>query len=368
MSCWYTLTNAAEVPSPAVLIYPDRVAENLQRMIALAGGAERLRPHVKTHKLPGVIALKLAAGITKFKCATIAEAEMTAAAGGPDILLAYQPVGPNARRFVELMRRFPNARFTTVIDNPATLTELAAAAQAGGVVAEVLLDLNVGMDRTGIAPGPEAFALYRQLAQTPGVRPGGLHAYDGHLHQPMEAERAAALSVAFAPVWKFRDELLAAGLPVPRMIASGTPTFALLAKEAAVEVGAGTSVLWDAGQPRNCAEFNFLEAAVLLTRVISRPTPTRITLDLGHKSVASEMPHPRVRLFGLEDARFAMHSEEHLVVETDRAGDYPVGTVVYGIPTHVCPTVALHSDVTVVRDGRAVETWPVVARARRLTI
>jgi len=210
--------------------------------------------------------------------------------------------------------------------------------------------------------------LYRQLAATPGVRPAGLHAYDGHLHQAAEGERAAAIAEAFAPVWRLRDELRSAGLSVPRVIASGTPTFALLSRYPEVEVGAGTSVLWDANEPSYCPEFDFLEAAVLLTRVISRPTATRLTLDLGHKAVASEMPHPRVKLFGLEDAQFVMHSEEHLVVETPRAVNYPVGTVVYGVPTHVCPTVALQSEVGVARDGRLVDSWPVVGRTRRLTI
>jgi len=368
MPPWYTLANADDIASPTLLIYPERVAENLRQMIALAGSASRLRPHVKTHKLPQIIALKLAAGITKFKCATIAEAEMTAAAAGPDVLLAYQPVGPNARRFAALVRTFPQTRFTTVVDNPRTLAEVSQAALAAGVTAEVLIDLNVGMNRTGIVPGPGAGELYRRLATTPGVRPGGLHAYDGHLHQATETERAAAVAEAFASVWRLRDDLRAAGLPVPRIVASGTPTFALLAREPEVEVGAGTSVLWDANQPRSCPEFNFLEAAVLLCRVISRPTPDRVTLDLGHKAVASEMPHPRVRLPGLEDARFVMHSEEHLVLETPRAADYPVGTVVYGIPSHVCPTVALQSEVSVVRAGRVVDTWPVTARARRITV
>lgn len=365
---WYKLANVSEVPSPALLIYPDRVEENLRNMIQRAGGVSRLRPHVKTHKLPQIIRLKLEAGITKFKAATIAEAEMTAAAGGTDVLLAYQPVGPNARRFVELIRKFPGTRFSTLVDNPATLIEIATAAQTAGVTAEVLIDLNVGMNRTGIAPGAEATALYRTLAATPGLKPAGLHAYDGHLHQALESERASAVAAAFAPVWKMRDELRSAGVPVPRIIASGTPTFALLAREPEIEVGAGTSVLWDANESRYCPEFDFLEAAVLLSRVISRPTPTRITLDLGHKAVASEMPHPRVRLFGLEDAQFVMHSEEHLVLESSRAIDYPVGTVVYGVPSHVCPTVALYSEVSVVRDSRVVETWPVVARARRLSI
>ncbi|MBM4120954.1 MAG: D-TA family PLP-dependent enzyme, partial [Nitrospira sp.] len=89
------MANADAVASPALLLYPDRIEKNLQRMIAMAGGVDRLRPHVKTHKLPQVVALKRAAGIRRFKAATIAEAEMTAAAGGEDILLAYQPVGTN---------------------------------------------------------------------------------------------------------------------------------------------------------------------------------------------------------------------------------------------------------------------------------
>ena len=105
-----------------------------------------------------------------------------------------------------------------------------------------------------------------------------------------------------------------------------------------------------------------------MTRVVSRPVENRLCLDLGHKAVASEMPQPRVKLIGLEDAIFIMHSEEHLVVETPRARDYPIGAVVYGIPRHICPTVALYSEVSVIRDGRALETWPVVARSRGITI
>ena len=96
--------------------------------------------------------------------------------------------------------------------------------------------------------------------------------------------------------------------------------------------------------------------------------PDLLCLDLGHKAVASEMAHPRVRLLGLEDAVAVTHSEEHLAVRTSRSADYQVGDVVYGIPRHICPTVALHSEVWAVRDGLATERWPVVARARRITI
>src|SRR5690606_38198951 len=141
----------------------------------------RLRPHVKTHKLSQIIAMKRELGIDKFKTSTIAEAEMTATAGGHDVLLAYQCVGPAATRLAALIRQFPDTHLASSVDNPATLAELAAAAAAAGVTIELLIDLNVGMNRTGIAPGEAAVELYRQISQTPGVTPGGLHAYDGHL-------------------------------------------------------------------------------------------------------------------------------------------------------------------------------------------
>ncbi len=368
MDPWYRIANADEVASPTLLIFPERVEENLRRMIATAGGAHRLRPHVKTHKLPEVLALQIAHGITRFKAATIAEAEMCGMGGAGEVLLAYPMVGPNPRRLAALARKYPGTRFQGVVDRPSGAEALSRAAVEAGVEIEVLLDLNVGMDRTGILPGEEAFDLYASLTRIPGLRPGGLHAYDGHLHQADRAERREAMAGAFDRIWWLESRLKAAGFPVPRIVASGTPTTPLMADRPGVELGAGTTVLWDFGQAETCPDMDYLAAAMLLTRVISRPTANRITLDLGHKAVASEMPHPRVRLFGLEDAIPVMHSEEHLVLESPRAAAFPVGTVVYGIPRHVCPTVALHSEVTVVRGHRAVETWPVLARSRRITL
>jgi D-serine deaminase-like pyridoxal phosphate-dependent protein len=106
---------------------------------------------------------------------------------------------------------------------------------------------------------------------------------------------------------------------------------------------------------------------VLLTRVISRPGTNRLCLDLGHKSVASEMPHPRAIFPAIPDARAVVHSEEHLVVETAHAADFAVGTAVYALPWHICPTVALHDRVQVVRNGRRVDEWQVTARVRKLS-
>jgi D-serine deaminase-like pyridoxal phosphate-dependent protein len=323
---------------------------------------------MKTHKLPELIRMQVRLGLTKFKCATIAEAEMTAGAGARDVLLAYQPIGPNTQRLLALAAIFPGVHFSCVVDHPDAVKSLAATARAAGARLEVLLDLDIGQHRTGIPPGDDAFRLYQQIAADPSLVPGGLHAYDGHIHDSDPARRRAAADAAFAPVEEFRRRLIQAGHPVPRVIAGGTPTFPIHAQRAEVECSPGTCVLWDAGYATKLPDLNFLPGAVLFTRVVSKPAPNRLCLDLGHKAVASEMPHPRVVFLNLKDAQPVMHSEEHLVVETPEAVSLAIGHCVYGIPWHVCPTVALHSEVLTVREHVASEHWEVTARRRVLTV
>lgn len=331
-------------------------------MIALAGGAERLRPHLKTHKLAEVLQLQRPLGLTKVKCATIAEAEMAAVARMDEVLLAYPLVGPNVERFLTLVRLFPDTRFQATVDSAEALEALA------GHTLEVLLDLDCGMHRTGLPPGPEAEALYRQLCKLSGLIPGGLHAYDGHLAEPDIALRRERVAEAFAPIYALRERLLAAGLPVPRLIASGTPTFPIHAQNPTLECSPGTCVLWDASYATKCPDLDFLHAALVLTRVISKPGANRLCLDLGHKAIAAENPHPRVVLPALPDALAVLQSEEHLVIETAQADSIPVGAALLGIPWHICPTVALYAEAVVIRDHRATERWSILARARKLTV
>jgi D-serine deaminase-like pyridoxal phosphate-dependent protein len=369
MKMWMRLQDEAEAPSPALLIFPDRVEANLRRMLAMVGGdAARLRPHIKTHKLPQIVSLQVALGITKCKAATIAEAEMAAGAGASDVLVSVQLVGPNVGRFLALMRTFPQVAFSTLVDDIGAIANLGAAATAESQTVEVLLDLDIGQHRTGVVPGSAAAALYRKIGATAGLRAGGLHAYDGHLHQPERAERAAAADAAFALVAALREDLQREGLAVPRIVCGGTPTFPMHARRDGIECSPGTCVLWDAGYGTKLPDLEFDHAAVLLTRVVSRPAPNRLCLDLGHKAVASEMPHPRVLFPALPDARAVGHNEEHLVLETELAAMFPVGSVLYGIPWHICPTVALHDRVYVVMEDRIRDEWPVTARARRLSI
>lgn len=360
------IENEHEVPSPALLVYRSRIEANLDRMLSHAGGPDRLRPHVKTHKTPQVVTMQVQRGITRCKAATIAEAEMAAGAGASDILLAVQPVGPAVTRLLGLVDAYPGVRFRTLVDDAAAAHTLGAAFAARGAAVDVLLDLDVGQHRTGVAPGREAVALARRLIDVSGVRLVGLHAYDGHLVIPDPAERLREVDALHVRLGQLRDELERGGVEVPLVVAGGTPTFAMHASRGGVECSPGTSVLWDAGYQARLSDLHFTIAAALLGRVISRPGSDRLCLDLGHKAVASEMPHPRIVFPAFPDARAHVHSEEHLVIETAHAARFPVGSVVYGIPWHICPTVALHSSLHVVEAGRVVEEWPVTARARRL--
>lgn len=351
MDRWFEFDNVGEVDSPALLVYPERIEENIRRMVAIAGGSDRLRPHIKTHKMAEIVHLQLAQGINKCKCATIAEAELAAQCGVADVLIAHQPVGPKLGRIKSLIRTFPKTRFSVIADDEAIIRSL-------GEV-EVLLDIDVGQHRSGVPPGPEAVRLYRLIKN-----PGGLQIYDGHLNQADLMERKQAWDAFAGPVRAFLKELG----PVPRIVSGGTPTFPFWAREFPFECSPGTCVLWDQSYTTKLRDLDFLPAALVLTRIISKPSSNRLCLDLGHKAIASESPHPRVYLIDLPDAKAVTHSEEHLVVETNRASEFAVGDCLYGIPSHICPTVALHATATVVRNRKASESWKVSARDRVLTI
>jgi D-serine deaminase-like pyridoxal phosphate-dependent protein len=366
---WYAIANADEIDSPSLLVYPARIEENIRRMIAIAAGAnvgksngagiDRLRPHVKTHKMSAVVRLQLAAGIRRFKCATLAEMKMTAAAGAPDVLLAHQPVGPKIGKLVSLSAQFPQTRIATIVDDAATAAQLSAAFQQAGRRLDVLLDIDLGMGRTGIQPGPAAIARYPQLAALPGLRPCGLHAYDGHLHQTDPVLRRQACDAAAAPVEALRRELRALGCDVSELVAGGTPTFPMHAEHPDRQLSPGTCLLWDAGYAAMLPDLDFLWAAALLTRVVSKPAPDCICLDLGHKAVAADPKGLRVIWPDVPDAEVVVHSEEHLTLRTSRARELAVGDALYGIPWHICPTCALHARAIVVTEGRATGEWPI---------
>ncbi|MCB8945093.1 MAG: D-TA family PLP-dependent enzyme [Ardenticatenaceae bacterium] len=374
---WYEPRHPETIFSPALLIYPQRIEANIQNLIAIAGSTARLRPHVKTHKMPQVVAMHQKLGITKLKCATIAEAEMVASCGVPDVLLAYQPVGPTQQRLLNLVKAFPGTQFGCLVDNEKTLRELAAVVAATAVTPthsalslNIWLDIDNGNGRTGIPPGPAAENLVKLISDTPQLTFAGLHVYDGHFAGYAIEERTAQANAAFTPVQEMIGRLEADCIHVPNIVAGGSPTFPVHAHNADVDLSPGTYVLWDAGYSAICPELPFAPAAVLLTRIISKPGPNRLCLDLGHKAVAGENPlDKRVRFLNAPEAAFISQSEEHLVIELPETADFAVGDILYGLPWHICPTVALHQAATVIDEkGEVVDHWPIVARNRQLTI
>jgi len=370
MSSPYELLEVEALPSPSLLVFREIVARNLNEMIRVAGGAERLRPHAKTHKSSKIIRMARDLGVAKQKCATIAEAEMIAGSGVPDVLLAYPLVGPNVARFARLVRAYPATTFRAIVDARETAVALSVAARRLDGPISVLIDLDVGMGRTGIDPGEPAVALYEELERLPNLALDGLHAYDGHINESDLEVRTRAARQVEETALALRDRLLAKGLPVPRIVLGGTPTFPIHATldEPGVECSPGTVVLHDYNYQTKYPDMSFTPAALLLTRVVSRPRPDRLCLDLGHKAVAADPVGQRVFLPAIPDARFVGHSEEHLVIESPDADRFPLGTPLLAIPAHICPTSALHRRMLVISGGKLAEEWEVTARDRAISI
>jgi D-serine deaminase-like pyridoxal phosphate-dependent protein len=369
----YVIHDASTIQSPGLVFYKDLIRANIARVIAIAGNPERLRPHAKTHKTREITRMELEAGITKHKCATIAEAEVLATAGALDIFIAYPIVGPNCRRIARLVKEYPQCRFAVAFDSRQPLQELSATlAGNSGTAVGVVLDLDAGMHRTGIPIGTAALELYALAGQLDNLRPAGLHVYDGHTNQESRSEREEAVRQNFGKVLEFRALLEKSGLPVPRIIAGGTPTFPVYAALdcPGLECSPGTCVLHDHGYGSRFRDVEgFIPAALLLTRVISRPGNNRISLDLGYKAVASDPPAgQRCSILDVPSAVCVMQHEEHLVVETPAANRFSPGDVVYAVPTHICPTVAMHRQAYIVENHRVTQTWDIVARDRFITV
>ncbi len=358
--------------SPSLVVFADQVRHNIDKMIEVAGNTQRLRPHCKTHKMSAVIGLLLDRGINKHKAATVAEVEMLATAGATDVVLAYNPVGPNIDRAVALMEKYADLQLTVTADHPTPLQHLSEAFAQQSRSIGVMLDVDVGQHRTGVQPSTAlALQLCQRISDLPGLRFAGFHVYDGHQHQESLKERSAAVLAEWPGVLELKRQCESSGLDVVEILCGGTPTFPVYAEldEAAITLSPGTSIFHDHGYGGHFPDLEFSPAAVVLTRVISRPTVQRVTLDLGNKAVAADPPKgQRVHFNELPDAAQVIHNEEHLVLETPDAERFQPGDVLLGIPTHICPTSALHQDVAVVEDGKVIGRWDVTARNRRITI
>ena len=360
---WYTIDNVATIDSPALLVYPDRIAQNIGSIKQMAGNTEKLRIHVKTNKTPEVCQMMLDAGIVKYKCATIAEAEMLGQINAPDVLIAYQPAGPKIFRISNLTNAYPNTNYSCLVDNTHTAREISACFAEQNKRLDVFIDLNVGMNRTGIIPS-EATHLIREISTLKGIRLKGIHAYDGHIHDTDLNVRTIKADQVFTLVEQVVADTQDFFVERPVLVLSGNPTFPVHCKREHVECSPGTFIFWDWGYRQMLPDLPFDFAALLLARVISVVDRHTVCIDLGHKAIGAENPLPRVFFLNAPDAKPLAQSEEHLTVYVPDSSHYNVGSVLYGVPVHICPTVALYDKLHVVNNRQFTETWEVTARKR----
>lgn len=368
-SSWYKIDNASMLDSPSLVLYKERVQHNISLMIEMAGDAAKLMVHVKTNKMPEVVKMLLASGISRFKCATIAEAEMVAAAGGNYLVLAHQLVGPKIDRFIELRKKYPACFMASLIDSGTVAEQHQQAFANAGLEGDVFLDVNNGMDRSGHPLDDNILPLYQYLHQLPNLHCHGLHVYDGHWRDREFNQRQQNIDKDFKGVEQLVKAIESSGLPKPMLVAGGTPSFTSHLLRAETFCSPGTCVLWDWGYGEKLSEQQFLHAALVFTRVISKPAVGIITVDLGHKAIAAENPiDKRVHFLNLVNYELLSQSEEHGVLAVQDWDALQVGDVLYGVPYHICPTVNLYDEANVVEEGRVVDRWEVLGRRRKITI
>lgn len=363
---WYEVANMDDIDTPTLLVYEDRVKKNIDRGISYSAGVDFLRPHVKTSKMAVVCQWMQEARITKFKCATVAEAEMLAGIGAPDVLLAYALIGPKINRFLSLIQHFPDTKFSCLVDSIDTASVLGRAAEKYGIAVDIWLDVNVGMNRTGTPVNSlDELLAFIDTQSNLGLR--GVHAYDGHIHDTDMETRQKAVALGYDSLARWiTDKQQEMGLRL-EIVVGGSPSFPIHAQREGVEASPGTFVFWDTGYQKLLPEQAFDFAALVATRVISVIDEEHLCVDLGHKAVAAENPlRTRVTFLNLPETDIVSQSEEHLVLKVADTKTYPVGTVLYGVPVHICPTVALYEAAWLIKDGLAYNTAR-IARDRKIT-
>lgn len=354
---------ADDLQTPCLLVHLDRVRHNLETMRRYLGGAmDRWRPHVKTSKIPQVLALLLERGVRRFKCATSREAEVLLQQAGDrpiDLLVAMAHQGANLQRIQELAAGHPRHTFGMLTEDP----DHAKLVKDAGM--RVFLDLDPGYHRTGVPlSDADRIAALRSAA---GEALSGLHYYDGHLHDGTPEQRRSACEAIYGQLLQTAGET--GDLEV---ITSGTPTFPMALAYAPFEgrrhtVSPGTVVYWDArSQELEIEGFDY--AVEVLSRVISRPTAGRITLDAGSKALDAAAGDPCAIVRGPWNLRASTPSEEHLPMRVEGGDAPPLGAILHLVPRHVCPTVNLADEAVLMEDGEIVDVVPVTARGHETLV
>ncbi len=355
----------AAIETPALVVDLDPFERNLELMAnAVRGSGVALRPHAKSHKCPEIAKQQVALGAVGICCQKVDEAAAFVEAGIRDVLVTNEIV--TATKLARLAGLARNATIGVLVDDPAVVAAISAAATKVGATIDVLVEIDVGAHRCGIVPGLLAVALAQALQSSPGLRFRGLHAYHGaaqHLRKP--AERRAAIVAAASLARDTRDLLAAAGIACPTITGAGTGTWQL-ERDSRVytELQPGSYIFMDADYGRNALapdDHAFEQSLYVAATVMSAPAPDRAIVDAGLKALAMDSGLPVVHAArGLE---YAGASDEHGVLRVDAAMAQPaVGERVWLVPGHCDPTVNLYDWIVGARGDTVECVWPVAAR------
>ncbi len=363
-----------EVDTPALVLDLDALDRNLLRMAdAVKGSGVRLRPHAKSHKCrphakshkcAEIARRQIAAGAVGVCCQKVSEAEALVAGGVADVLVTNEIVG--RRKTARLARLAREAKVAVLADDAGNVADLDAAARAEGVRLDVLVEVNVGADRCGIAPGAPALALARSIAACRSLRFAGLHAYHGsaqHVRAP--ADRRAAITAAAEKASLTKTLIENSGIACETVTGAGTGTFLLeSASRVFNEIQPGSYVFMDADYNRNLWEEGwprFEQSLFVLATVMSAPSPGHAVLDAGLKASSVDSGLPQVH--GRPGVEYVKASDEHGVLKIAAGAKAPkLGEKLLLVPGHCDPTVNLYDWFVCVRKGKVEALWPVTAR------
>jgi D-serine deaminase-like pyridoxal phosphate-dependent protein len=365
----YRVSGMEDVLTPALVVYPEFIASNIARTLHLLGGdANRWRVHIKTAKLGYTLRMLVERGVRNFKCATTLELLVACHSGAADVLFAYPAVGANARRVQEIASQFPDVRISVLAENEEQVE------QWRGSTVGVFLDINPGMNRTGIEQGrgDKVVQLMRAVGDAK-LEFRGLHYYDGQYGGLEEPERTTAAHAGYDCLLGIVREIEGRGANVPEVITAGTPTLpsslvyeGFRGRRFVHRVSPGTVVYNDATCLMQLpVDYGLRPAVLVLTRVVSRPRAGVVTCDAGHKAVSADAGVPTCTVVGHPELTPLSPSEEHLPMAGAEGAEGPqVGETLYLLPRHVCPTVNNFDCALLVRDGQIESVEKVSARGR----
>ena len=356
--------------TPEIVIDLDIVKANIDRAAAAArANGVAIRPHTKTHKLPQIAHLQLEAGAVGVQVAKLGEAEVMADAGIGDILVGYPIVGEHKlARLADLAGR---VAVSVTVDSDDVAAGISRTARERGLTIPVLVELDTGLRRLGLLPGPAAADFAVRVALLPGIELAGVFTHEGHVYTQSrdDGERERLTQEACRAAVETAEEIRSRGLSAPIVSVGSAGTFRFAVRCPGVtEVRPGTYVFNDRSQIAQGAATADDLAAFVVATVVSRPAPDRIVVDAGTKVLTSDrmlVADPRASfgwVLGHDDWDVVRLSEEHGVLEIPPDAEARIGDRLVIVPNHVCPTINLASAVTVVEGGKAGGRWPVAAR------